>query len=106
MTFRQFFSFFAVLALLATSACSATSTQESTGEMVDSTVVSTKVRAAIAADDQLSIFPIDVETYRGVVQLSGFVNSAEEKRRAEQVASGIDGVRQVQNDLVVKTTTN
>lgn len=106
MNIRTVASSLAVVALLATAACSSTPTRESTGEYVDSTVVSSKVRAAIAADDKLSIFPIDVETYKGVVQLSGFVNSAAQKRRAEQTASAVDGVRSVRNDLVIKKATN
>lgn len=104
MEIRKVLSSLAVVALLSTTACAATETRESTGEQIDSTVISTKVRAAIAADDQLSIFPIDVTTFRGTVQLSGFVNSVEEKRRAESVASNVEGVSAVKNDLIIKNT--
>jgi osmotically-inducible protein OsmY len=83
-------------------ACSSTKTSESTGEYVDDSVISNKVRAQIVGDKDLSLFQIDVGTYKGVVQLSGFVNSPAAKTRAGQVASGVSGVTQVRNDLVVK----
>lgn len=83
-------------------ACSGTRTSESTGEYVDDTAISTKVRAKIVSDEQLSIFDIDVETFKGVVQLSGFVDSPAAKAHATQVASDVNGVKSVKNDLVVK----
>ncbi len=83
-------------------ACTSTSTSESTGEYLDDTVVSSKVRAAILGDQGLTIFKISVETYKGVVQLSGFVDSAASRQRAEAVAADVTGVRQVRNDLVIK----
>lgn len=106
MNLRIFLSSFSIVTLLAASACSPTPTRESTGEYVDSAVISTKVRAKLAADDPLSIFPIDVTTFRDVVQLSGFVSTAKEKRRAEEIAASVDGVREVKNDLVVKKSVN
>ncbi len=83
-------------------ACSSTSTSESTGEYVDDSVISNKVRAQLVGDKDLNLFKIDVGTYKGVVQLSGFVNSSEAKNRAERVASNVSGVSRVRNDLVVK----
>jgi osmotically-inducible protein OsmY len=91
----------AIFALSAV-ACQSTPTQESTGEYVDATVISTKVRAKIAQDKSVSIFPIDVTTFRDTVQLSGFVNSAEEKRRAGELARSVEGVRKVENNITVK----
>ena len=102
MQMRKVLSSLAVAGLLATTACASTTTNESPGEVVDATIISTKVRAAIAADDQLSIIPIDVKTFKDVVQLSGFVNSAEERRRAGEIAAQVDGVREVRNNLVIK----
>ncbi len=83
-------------------ACTSTSTHESTGEYIDDTAISTKVRAELIADKDLNVFKIDVTTYKGVVQLSGFVNSQAIKTRAGNVAAGVEGVRSVQNNLIVK----
>jgi len=91
-----------VAAVPAMTACSATSQRESTGEYIDSSVVSAKVRTAIAKDEKLSIFDIDVTTYRNVVQLSGFVDSMELKNRATTVAKGVEGVREVRNNIEIK----
>jgi osmotically-inducible protein OsmY len=83
-------------------ACTATRTNQSSGEYLDDSVVTNKVRGAIIGDKDLSIFDINVETYRGAVQLSGFVDSANARSRAGAVAAGVAGVRQVRNDLIVK----
>lgn len=82
--------------------CSSTATSESTGEYIDDSVISNKVRAQLVDDAELNVFEIDVTTYKGVVQLSGFVDSADAKSRASLVASSVDGVKDVQNDLIVK----
>jgi osmotically-inducible protein OsmY len=82
-------------------ACAGSRTSESTGEYVDDSDISNKVRGELVGDKDLN-FQIDVETYKGVVQLSGFVNSAEIKNRAASVAASVDGVKQVRNNLVVK----
>ena len=83
-------------------ACTSTRTSESTGEYVDDSVISNKVRGQLIGHKDLNIFQIDVGTYKGEVQLSGFVNSVESKNRAEAVARGVKGVTRVHNDLVVK----
>jgi osmotically-inducible protein OsmY len=82
--------------------CASTRTHESTGEYIDDSVITSKVKAAILDDPALKYFQISVETYKGIVQLSGFVDSAEAVRRAGQAASGVQGVTSVRNDLVVK----
>lgn len=87
---------------LTAAGCQSTPTQESTGEYVDATVISTKVRAQIAKDDQVSIFDIDVKTFKDRVQLSGFVNTRAQKVRAGQLAASVEGVRRVENNIVVK----
>jgi osmotically-inducible protein OsmY len=69
---------------------------------VDDTVISSKVRAEIIGDEQLSIFDIDVETFKGDVQLSGFVDSEAMKERAGTLARNVEGVNTVHNNLVVK----
>ena len=88
------------LVLLA--ACEATPTRESTGEYIDSTVISTKVRARIADDPAVSIRDIDVNAFRDTVQLSGFVDTPEEKARAGRIAASVEGVRNVENNITVK----
>ena len=82
--------------------CAGNSKTDSTGEYVDDTVVSSKVRAEIIGDEQLSIFDIDVETFKGDVQLSGFVDSEAMKERAGTLARNVEGVNAVHNNLVVK----
>ena len=82
--------------------CASTPTREGTGEYVDDSVITTKVKAAIFADSELKVFQINVETYKGVVQLSGFVNSARSVSKAAVVARGVKGVMSVKNDLIVK----
>jgi osmotically-inducible protein OsmY len=94
-----------VLGLAATGTlanCSATNNRESTGEYVDDATVSTKVRAAILQDPNVKISDIKVTTYRGVTQLSGFVDNQQMISRAEEVAKGVNGVKSVKNDLHVK----
>ncbi|MGE0253550.1 MAG: BON domain-containing protein [Alphaproteobacteria bacterium] len=94
----------AVVGLLAGTvpACSGSETSESTGEYIDDSVISNTVRAKLVDDKDLNFTQIDVTTYKGVVQLSGFVDTAAKKAKATQVASSVDGVKQVRNDLVVK----
>jgi osmotically-inducible protein OsmY len=92
-----------LLMLIATfAACASTRTQESTGEYVDDSVITTKVKSLLAADDFLKSFQISVETYKGVVQLSGFVNSQQAVDKAGQLARSVPGVKSVKNDLIVK----
>jgi osmotically-inducible protein OsmY len=95
---------FAALAMVtAVAGCtSSTRTTESTGEYVDDAAITTKVKSAILAEPGLKTFQIGVETYKNVVQLSGFVDTAQEKTRAAEVAAGVSGVRSVRNNLVVK----
>ena len=92
----------AAFALTTIVGCAATRTQESTGQYVDDTTLTTKVKAAIFNEPMLKSMEINVETFKGRVQLSGFVNTAEEKARAEQVARGVSGVQNVQNNISVK----
>jgi osmotically-inducible protein OsmY len=89
--------------LIATlAACASTRTSESTGEYVDDSVITTKVKSQLAADDFLKSFQISVETYKGVVQLSGFVNSQQAVDKAGQIATSVNGVTSVKNNLIVK----
>ena len=83
-------------------ACASTSKQSSTGEYVDDSVITTKVKSLLAADDFLKSFQIGVETYKGVVQLSGFVNSQQAVDKVVEIAKSVQGIKSVKNDLVVK----
>ena len=83
-------------------ACASTSKQSSTGEYVDDSVITTKVKSLLAEDDFLKSFQISVETYKGIVQLSGFVNSQQAVDKAVEITRGVKGVKSVKNDLIVK----
>ena len=92
-----------LLMLIATfTACASTRTHESAGEYVDDSVITTKVKALLAEDDFLKSFQISVETYKGIVQLSGFVDSQKAVDKAGEIASGVKGVKSVKNNLNVK----
>lgn len=82
--------------------CAATQKHESTGQYVDDSVITTKVKAAIFNEETLKTMQINVETYKGVVQLSGFVDSAQSVKKAGDVARSVENVKDVKNDLVVK----
>jgi osmotically-inducible protein OsmY len=82
--------------------CSATQTRESTGQYIDNSAITAKVKAAIFEDEMLKTFQISVESYKSEVQLSGFVNSPEAVTRAGEVARSVKGVVSVKNNLVVK----
>jgi len=98
--FIKFFSaLFIALTLITAAGCASTRTQEATGEYVDDTVITSKVKAAILAEPSLSSAEINVETFKGVVQLSGFVNSSADITKAIEVARGITGVTSVKNDM-------
>ena len=98
-----FIRYFVILMLIATfMACASTSKQEGAGEYVDDSVITTKVKSLLAADDFLKSFQIGVETYKGIVQLSGFVNSQQAVDKASQIARGVKGVKSVKDNLIVK----
>ncbi len=99
----RFVGYFVLLMLIVSFvACASTSKQESTGEYIDDSVITTKVKSLLAADDFLKSFRISVETYKGSVQLSGFVNSQQAVDKAGQIATSVKGVRSVKNNLIVK----
>lgn len=90
--------------LVAVAACSSTRTQRAPGEMVDDTVVLSSVKTALISDPVTKARQINVEVNRGVVQLNGFVDSAAEKAQATTVATNVDGVMEVRNNLTVNTS--
>ena len=92
----------AAAALTSVVGCAATSTQESTGQYMDDTAITARVKAAIFNDASLKSAEINVETFKGAVQLSGFVNSNADIQRAVTLANGLSGVRSVKNDMRLK----
>ncbi|MEO3677753.1 BON domain-containing protein [Rheinheimera sp. FR7-31] len=93
--------FFSLLSLILMG-CGATSTREGTGEYIDDTVITTKVKAAILNTASLKVSEINVETFKGAVQLSGFVSSQDDINTAMRVARGVTGVTAVKNAMRVK----
>ena len=91
-----------VLLMATALGCASTRTQEGTGEYVDDTVITTKVKAAILNEPSLKSAEINVETFKGVVQLSGFVTSQAAESRAVEVARTVGGVKSVKNDMRLK----
>jgi osmotically-inducible protein OsmY len=83
-------------------ACASTPKQESAGEYLDDSVITTEVKSLLAADDLLKSFKISVETFKGTVQLSGFVGSQQAVDKAGEITRSVKGVTSVKNDLVVK----
>ena len=95
-------NFILVIMLATFIGCASTAKKEGTGEYVDDTVITTKVKAAIFGDGTLKSSEINVETFKGIVQLSGFVNSQDDINRAVEVAGKVKGVISVKNDMRVK----
>ena len=83
-------------------ACTSTRTHESAGEYVDDSVITTKVKSLLSADDFLKSFQISVETYQGTVQLSGFVNSQKAVDKAGEIVRSVKGVKSLKNNLIMK----
>ena len=92
----------ATLLLLGTVGCASTRTHESTGQYVDDSVITTKVKTAVLGEPDLKSSEIKVETFKGIVQLSGFVSSRDEEQSAIRVASAVPGVRSVKDDMQLK----
>jgi osmotically-inducible protein OsmY len=93
---------FSAIALATILGCASTPTREGAGEYVDDTVITTKVKAAVFAEPTLKSAEINVETFKGVVQLSGFVSSEADTQKAVEVARKVKGVESVKNDMRIK----
>jgi osmotically-inducible protein OsmY len=100
--FKRISLLFPAIALTALVGCASTPTTQSTGQYMDDTAITTKVKAAIFNEPSLKSKEINVETSKGRVQLSGFVGSAEDINRAATVARGVNGVTSVKNDMRLK----
>ncbi|MFH1493204.1 MAG: BON domain-containing protein [Pseudomonadota bacterium] len=92
-------AFFLAVALVSVVGCASTSQKEGTGEYIDDSVITTKVKAAIFNEPTLKSAEINVETFKGVVQLSGFVNSQADISKAVELARSVKGVTSVKNDM-------
>lgn len=99
---NPFFAFIAAMLMMTLIACAPTAKREGTGEYLDDTLITGKVKAALVADPALKATEINVETFKGTVQLSGFVSQREHIDKAVALARNIKGVQSVRNSLVVK----
>ena len=99
---KFFTAIFMAFALLMSAGCASTPKQEGTGEYIDDTFITTKVKAAILDEATLKSAEINVETFKGVVQLSGFVTSRADMNKAVEVARSVKGVTSVKNDMRLK----
>lgn len=103
MKFSKWISvFFTTVLLAALMGCASTSKQEGVGEYFDDAVITTKVKAAMLNEPALSAAEINVETFKGTVQLSGFVKTRDEVRKSTEVTRKIKGVLSVKNDILLK----
>jgi len=100
--FNRFATFFCAVLLASLLGCASTPKQEGTGEYIDDTVITTKVKAAVFSEPSLKSAEINVETFKGVVQLSGFVSSRADINKAVEVARSVKGVESVKNDMRLK----
>jgi osmotically-inducible protein OsmY len=97
--FKRCSAVFTAAVLVSALGCASTSSQESTGEYVDDTVITTRVKTAILNEPSLKVLQINVETYKNVVQLSGFVPTSSDMDKAVDLARGVKGVSSVKNDM-------
>ena len=104
VSFQKIFVGFIVAASVFAAGCASTPRQESFGEGVDDTVITTKVKALYVEDKTVSALGVNVETFKGTVQLSGFADSQNEINRAVEIARGVKGVTSVNNDIRLKTS--
>jgi osmotically-inducible protein OsmY len=101
-TFKGISAFLVAITMMFMLGCASTTKHEGTGEYVDDTVITSKVKAAILEEPGLKSAEIKVETFKGVVQLSGFVSSRANVNKAVEIARGVRGVQSVKDDMLVK----
>lgn len=102
ITIRKMLPTVVTVMALVLAGCAATPAQRSTGEYIDDTAITAKVKSALIENPNTSALQIDVESYRGDVQLNGFVDSPTAKDEAEQAARSVEGVRMIHNNLEVR----
>ena len=99
---RNGISLLAIALVASLAGCAGSTTKSSTGEYIDDSAITTRVKSAMISDKEVSAGSINVETFKGTVQLSGFANSAKEADKAESIARNTKGVKQVKNDIQIK----
>lgn len=99
---KYFAAILTAFTLMSVIGCASTSTQEGTGEYLDDSLITTKVKTAILGDADLKVFQINVETFKGAVQLSGFVDSTASAQKAVALTWKVGGVKSVKNDMRIK----
>lgn len=99
---KRFPAFVLAFLMLAMAGCASTAKQEGTGEYIDDSVITARVKTAIFNEPTLKVTEINVETFKGRVQLSGFVNSHGDIQRAVEIARRVNGVTSVANDMRLK----
>jgi len=99
---KRFSGFFIIALMLSALGCGSTPQQESTGQYIDDSAITTKVKTAIFNEPSLKVNQISVETYKSVVQLSGFVDSSASMDKAVTIARSVQGVSSVKNDMRVR----
>lgn len=99
---NRFVTMIVTAAIVVLAGCASTPTREGTGEYIDDTLITTKVKAAILNEPTLKSAEINVETFKGTVQLSGFVKEQADINKAAAVARNIQGVKAVSNDMRLK----
>ena len=100
--FKRVIPMLSILAVASLIGCASTTKSESTGQYVDDSVITAKVKTAILEQPTLKSAEINVETFKGIVQLSGFVRSQENVNTAVMVAKNVKGVTSVKNDMILK----
>lgn len=100
--FKRISAVFLAIAFASALGCAGSATQESTGEYVTDSWITTKVKATLVDDPLVKAREVNVETFKGVVQLSGFVSSADAMHQAVRLTNGIKGVTSVKNDMRIK----
>lgn len=99
---RRLTAFLSGLMIFALAGCAQTENRASAGQYIDDTVITAKVKSALVADPELKATEIQVETYKGTVQLSGFVAAPEHVQKAERLVREMEGVKSVKNDIAIK----
>jgi hyperosmotically inducible protein len=102
LTTRSFTNLIIAVMISSVLGCASTPTQEGTGEYIEDSVITTKVKAAILGESTLKSTEVNVETFKGIVQLSGFVSSTTAENKAVEIARGIKGVKSVKDDMRVR----
>ena len=92
----------AIILSIILAACAGTANKSSTGEYIDDTVLTSRVKSILLNDPDVSGLSVNVESFKGTVQLSGFVKSVAERNRAVKLARGAEGVKRVKNDILIR----